>query len=165
MDQLKKKGSAEPGTAHGTPVTGLKEQHKADAPFGARSKAVSFGYKSRCRLRVTVFHETDLTHARHLRLSTRSDRTAAKVRFALTGMKIRADATARRLPSRMYPIDAGKASKKRGRLLARLARVQGSQDHPFHGRRKDRPSVDQPGQFGVNLRFRGQGLGQGNCRP
>jgi hypothetical protein len=71
---FQKERSAEPGTAQGTPVTGLKEQHKADAPCGARTKAVSFGYKSRCRLRVTVFLETDLTHARHLRLSVRTNR-------------------------------------------------------------------------------------------
>jgi hypothetical protein len=65
----KKKRSAEPGTAQATPITGPKEQHKADAPFRGRGpSAASFGYKNRERLRVMVSLEADLTHARQFGL-------------------------------------------------------------------------------------------------
>ena len=46
-------------------------------------------------------------------------------------------------------------------LLRRSARFQRGQDHPFDDRGKARPSVDQPGQVRVDLRFTGQGIGQG----
>jgi hypothetical protein len=70
--EFQKERSAEPGIAQGTPTTGLKKQHKADAPCGARSKAALFRYKDRRRSRVVVFLKADLTHARHFRLSVRT---------------------------------------------------------------------------------------------